>query len=216
MKNIVFDLGKVLIDWQPELAFLSYFSDVGATQAWMHRVGFEEWNRMQDGGRSLADGLAAARVAYGTDARPLDTYTERFPHTIARPVPGTWDLIEQLDASGVPLYAITNWSAENWPAAMTGYPRLRSIFRDIVVSGQEKLLKPDPQIYRLLLQRNGLQAEDCLFIDDSRANVEGAQQVGMHAIHFTGAAALSEALEDLGFLGPRLGPSSADAARSAR
>ena len=205
MKNIVFDLGKVLIDWQPELAFRDYFAGPAEIAAWMRRVDFDGWNRLQDGGRSLGDGLAAARAQFGDDALPLETYVQRFPLTITRPMPGTWDLIELLDASEIPLFAITNWSADNWPAAVAQYPRLGTIFRDIVVSGQVGMLKPEPGIYELLLNRNGLQAGDCLFIDDSAENVRGAVAVGMKAVRFTGADALSDQLEKLGLLGPRYG-----------
>lgn len=203
MKNIVFDLGKVLIDWQPELAFRDHFADPADIAPWMQRVDFDGWNRLQDGGRSLGDGLAAARAQFGDDAAPLETYVQHFPRTITRPMPGTWELIELLDASEIPLFAITNWSADNWPAAMAQYPRLGTIFRDIVVSGQVGMLKPDAGIYELLMNRNGLQARDCLFIDDSVENVQGAAEIGMKAIRFTSAEDLSERLEKLGLLGPR-------------
>lgn len=202
MKNIVFDLGRVLIDWQPELAFRDHFADPAEIGPWMARVDFDGWNRLQDGGRSLADGLAVARATYGDDAAPLETYVQNFPLTITQPVPGTWDLIEMLDASEFALFAITNWSADNWPAALARYPRLGTIFRDIVVSGQVGMLKPEPGIYELLMNRNGLRASDCLFIDDSVDNVKGAADLGMKAIQFTGADDLSDRLERLGLLGP--------------
>jgi 2-haloacid dehalogenase len=122
------------------------------------------------------------------------------PLTIETPVPGTWEIAEALLARGVPLYAITNWSAETWPHALALYPRLETIFNDIVVSGQVKQLKPAAAIYRLLMDRNGLEAGDCIFIDDSMANVEGARAVGMDAIHFTGAEALGRELAARGLL----------------
>ena len=115
-------------------------------------------------------------------------------------MPGTWEIAEALLARGVPLYAITNWSAETWPHAVALYPRLETIFNDIVVSGQVKQLKPAAAIYRLLMDRNGLEAKDCIFIDDSMANVEGARAVGMDAIHFTGAEALGRELAARGLL----------------
>lgn len=203
MKNIVFDLGRVLIDWKPRLAFRDHFDDPAEVVAWMQRADFHGWNRLQDGGRSLAEGLAAARAELGDDAAPLETYVQRFPLTIADPVAGTWDLIEQLDASEIALFAITNWSADNWPAALARYPRLGTIFRDIVVSGQVGMLKPEAGIYELLLQRNGLSAAECLFIDNSAENVQGAAAVGMKAIRFTNADDLSDRLVRLGLLGPR-------------
>lgn len=199
MHNIVFDLGKVLIDWDPALAFTEYFDDPRDIPAWMERIDFHGWNLEQDGGRSFADGIAAARQAHGEDARPLEGYVRNFPRTIARPVPGTWEVIETLDMAGVPLFAITNWSADTWPAALQGYPRLHTIFRDIVVSGRVGLRKPDPAIFGLLLDRHRLAPGATVFIDDSAANVEAARNAGMTGILFTDARALSDELAGLGF-----------------
>ena len=200
MKNVIFDLGAVLIEWDPALAFADIFTNRDAAEAWLERIEFHSWNRFQDGGRSFDDGISVARAGHGDEARHLAGYLDAYPLTIETPVPGTWEIAEALLARGVPLYAITNWSAETWPHALALYPRLETIFNDIVVSGQVKQLKPEPAIYRLLLDRNGLAAGDCVFIDDSIANVEGARAVGMDAIHFTGAEALSRELAARGLL----------------
>lgn len=114
-------------------------------------------------------------------------------------VPGSVALLEALRTAGVPLFAITNFSAEKFALTQARFPFLRG-FRDVVVSGAERLLKPDPAIYRLLLERNGLAAARCLFIDDSAKNVAGAQAVGMHAHHFRDAAGLADALRAHGLL----------------
>jgi 2-haloacid dehalogenase len=198
MKNVIFDLGNVLIEWDPALAFADVFTTRDAAEAWLDEIGFHDWNRAQDGGRSFAEGIAAARAQHGDRARWLDGYLAAFPVTIENPVPGSWEILEDLAAQGVPLYALTNWSAESWPAARELHPRL-ALFRDVLVSGQERLLKPDAAIYRRLLDRNGLAAESCIFVDDSPANVAGARAVGIDAIHFTGAEALREALRQRGF-----------------
>lgn len=195
MRHVVFDLGNVLIGWRAETAFADHFPDDAATRDWMARAGFAEWNRLQDGGRGFAEGLAQARADLGDDlAAPLAGYLDRFPLTIADPVPETWKIAERLAAQGHRLFAITNWGRETWPAALALYPRLATLFEDIVVSGIEGMLKPDPAIYRLLLTRNRLDAADCLFIDDSPANVAGAQAVGMDALLFTDAATLARDL----------------------
>lgn len=194
MKNVIFDLGAVLIEWDPVLAFADVFTTRDAAEDWLARIDFAGWNRLQDGGRSFADGLAAAHGAHGDEARHLNGYLDAFALTIEKPVPGSWEIAEALLARGVPMYAITNWAAETWPAALELYPRLNALFGDIVVSGEVKALKPQPPIYRLLLDRNGLMAGDCVFIDDSPANVEGARALGMDAIHFTGAPALGDEL----------------------
>ncbi|WP_199262104.1 HAD family hydrolase [Paracoccus binzhouensis] len=190
MKNVIFDLGGVLIDWDPALAFADVFTDRAAAEAWMARIDFPAWNRLQDGGRSFAEGLAAARAEHGDEARHLAGYLAGFPLTIEKTVPGSWEVAEALLARNLPLYAITNWAAETWPHALELHPRLGDLFRDILVSGQVGALKPAPAIFRLLMDRNGLAARDCIFIDDSPANVEGARVLGMDGILFTGAEAL--------------------------
>lgn len=194
MKHVVFDLGQVLISWHPEAAFAGRFADDDAIRDWMAWIGFHDWNRQQDAGRSLAEGLAEIRAAHGAVAGPIDQYADRFGETIRDAVPGSWQIAEALKARGHRLFAITNWSADNWPAARAAYPRLDGLFEDIVVSGIERLLKPDPAIYLTLTSRNGIAAEDCIFIDDSPANVAGAVAVGMDAILFTDAPALAAAL----------------------
>ncbi|WP_104493209.1 HAD family hydrolase [Paracoccus denitrificans] len=194
MKSVIFDLGGVLIDWDPALAFADVFTSRAEAEAWMKRIGFADWNRIQDGGRSFAEGVAAARAVHGDEARHLAGYPLAFPVAIEKTVPGTWAIAEALLARGVPLYALTNWSAETWPHALELHPRLGGLFADILVSGQVGVLKPEPAIYRLLMDRNGLVAEDCIFIDDSAANAEGARALGIDAIHFTGAEALGEEL----------------------
>lgn len=190
MKSVIFDLGAVLIEWDAALAFADVFTSRDAAEEWMARIGFADWNRHQDGGRSFAEGLAVARAEHGDAAAALAGYLAAFPVAIEKRVPGSWEIAEALLARGVPLYALTNWAAETWPHALELHPRLSELFRDIVVSGQVHRLKPDAAIYRLLMDRNGLHPEDCIFIDDSMANVEGARALGMDAIHFTDAAAL--------------------------
>lgn len=199
-KCVIFDLGMVLIQWDPALAFADVFDTREAAEAWLAKIAFHDWNRIQDGGRSFAKGLAAAQAQHGSLADPLEGYLAAFPITIENPVPGSWGVIDALLAQDVPLFAITNWAAETWPLALKAYPRLGQVFRDVVVSGQAGLLKPDPAIYRLLLDRNGLDPADCVFVDDSPANVEGALALGIDAIRFTDAEDLAHALAGRGLL----------------
>lgn len=200
-RNVIFDLGMVLIEWDPALAFADVFDTRDAAEDWMRQIGFDGWNRLQDGGRSFADGIAAAIAQHGELAQPLADYLAAFHLTIEKPVPGSWEILEQLHDADVPLYAITNWSADTWPAAVETYPRLTQVFRDILVSGQEGLLKPEAAIYETLLRRNGLVARDCIFIDDSLKNVEGARALGIDAIHFSTAEELRSMLAARGLLG---------------
>ena len=125
----------------------------------------------------------------------ISAWGERFGETITEPVPGTHAIVEELDRRGVPLFAITNFSAEFWPPFHEREKAFFSRFQTIVVSGEEKLLKPDPAIYYLALDRFGLKPEQALFIDDRRINVEGARAVGMHAHLFTTAGELRQRLQ---------------------
>lgn len=188
-KFAVFDVGNVLIQWDLPAAFRADFPDDAAIADWLERIGFAEWNLRQDAGRPMVQAVAEAEAAHGEAAAPLRSYRTRFADTIHQPITGTWALLERLAARG-PVYAITNWSAELWPEALRLHPRLATVFTDVVVSGREGIIKPDPAIYRLLLDRNALAPGDCLFIDDAPKNVAGAKAVGMDAVLFTSPEAL--------------------------
>ncbi|MEZ5751368.1 MAG: HAD family phosphatase [Paracoccaceae bacterium] len=198
--NVIFDVGNVLIRWAPERAVAHVFPDPAEAMAYLHRVGFFDWNYQQDGGRSWEDGLATLEAAHPGQAVPLAAYRERFALTIDAPIDGSWALAERLVEAGHRLFAITNFAAYLWPVAVDLHPRLASIFDDVVVSGEVKMLKPGPGIFDCLLRRNALNPAQCLFIDDSPANVEGARAVGMMAHHFTTPEGLADALVSLGLL----------------
>lgn len=199
--NIVFDVGNVLIRWAPEQAVAHVFADPSEALDWLRRVGFFDWNVVQDGGRGFDTGLAVLETLHPGAAKVLGAYVERFGLTIAEPIEGTWELLEALRAAGHRLFAITNFAAYTWPVALDLHPRLGTSFEDVVVSGDEHLLKPGPEIYHLLCTRNNIMPGNCLFIDDSTANVAGAQAVGMAAHHFTTPAALDADLRARGLLG---------------
>jgi 2-haloacid dehalogenase len=198
--NIVFDIGNVLIRWRPERAVAHVFPDPEAAQAYFARVGFFEWNYVQDGGRPFAEGLAALEAAHPGHSAPLADYPARFAETIREPIAGSWALLDAVRTAGHRVFAITNFARETWPVALRVHPRLANAFEDVVVSGLEGLLKPEAAIYQLLCERNGLAAAECLFIDDSPANVEGARRVGMAAHHFTTPEALARSLAAEGVL----------------
>jgi len=199
-RAVVFDIGNVLIRWAPERAIAHHFPDPIQALAWYERVGFHDWNLEQDRGRTLAEALPVIDAAHPGAGAILADYAQTFVETIRQPIAGTWALAEALAERGVPLHAITNWSAELFPVARALHPRLDTLFGVTVVSGAERLIKPDPEIYRRLLDRTGLAAGDCLFIDDSPKNVAGAQAVGMQAHHFTDPAALRADLLARGLL----------------
>ncbi|PVE46020.1 HAD family phosphatase [Pararhodobacter aggregans] len=198
--NLVFDVGNVLIRWRPELAVAHVYPEREAALAYLERMGFAAWNLANDGGRPFAEAMAELRAAHGAEAEALAEYPARFGETIREPIAGTWALIDRLKAKGLRLFAITNFAAETWPVALRVHPRLGEDFEDVIVSGQVGLLKPGAAIYRLLLERHGLAAEDCLFIDDSAGNVAGARAVGMQVHLFTTPPALEADLAARGLL----------------
>ncbi len=200
MTAIIFDVGNVLIRWDPKLLLRQILPDEAAVEAFLQDVDFPAWNLAQDAGRSWADGVAVQSAATPRHAGTLAALHERWHETLPGPVPGSIEILDALRDAGRPLYAIANYSAEKWDETLLRFPFLRSTFRDVVVSAHERLTKPDPRIYRLCLSRNQLKPADCVFIDDAPANVAGAQAVRMDAIHFTDAEGLAWALRLRGLL----------------
>lgn len=198
MKAVVFDIGNVLLRWDPYLAFLPELGSRTAVDEFLARVNFFAWNLENDRGRSLGEALLA--IDDPADRAILARYGERFHLTVREPIAGTWALLDRLKARGLAVHAITNWSAELWPVGVAVHPRLGEVFGVTVVSGIEGLIKPDARIYSALCERAGLAAADCLFIDDSKANVAGARDFGMQAHHFTDPEALAAELNQRGLL----------------
>jgi 2-haloacid dehalogenase len=194
--NVVFDIGNVLVDWQPHLAWPELTES--DARDFMTRIDFGARNLRADHGERFAD--LAAELDDEEDRARLNRYVCNYALTVPNAVPGTWALVDRLIARGVPLHAITNWSTETWPEGLKSHPRLGHIFGTLVVSGEVRLIKPDPAIYRLFCGRARLAPDVCVFIDDKPANCDGARAIGMDAIPFTDAAALDAALTDRGLL----------------
>lgn len=198
---VVFDVGRVLYDWDPRFLYQRLIPAGEALDAFLRDVVTHDWHFQHDAGRDFADTSAELIAAHPQHEALIRAWSPRFLESIGAPVPGMHALVEDLDAAGVPLYAITNFSHEFWPPFRSREAALFDRFRDVVVSGVEKLVKPDAAIYRLALARWGLEPGDTVFIDDNLANVDGARAVGMHAIHFAGqtdAAAVRATLRTLG------------------
>lgn len=192
---VVFDLGGVLIGWDPAQAIMSQFSgNWEAARSFLEHVNFAQWNLEQDRGRSWCEASEAFNRSFPEHAGLLEQYVENFHTSLTGAISGSVSVLERLHARGIPLYAITNWAADTFAKTRQDYPFLK-VFRDIVISGEEKCVKPDPEIYQILLRRNNLKSEACVFIDDNMDNVRGAQRVGMHAVHFTSPEALETDLE---------------------
>ncbi|MEN8858860.1 MAG: HAD-IA family hydrolase [Qipengyuania flava] len=195
VEAVVFDVGRVLYQWHLRHLFEKIVDDRARLETLLGEVVTEEWHFEHDRGRTLGE-MVPERIALYPDFEPeIRAYATRFNETIPGPVPGSHALVERLDARGVPLYAITNFGAEFWAGFRPSEP-IFDRFRDIVVSGEEKLAKPDPAIFALAESRFARSASTMLFIDDNRANVDAAAACGWHVHHFTDAAALESDLAD--------------------
>jgi 2-haloacid dehalogenase len=197
---VIFDVGNVLYGWDPESFLARQLPEDEARLRFIEDVDLWSWHDSLDGGRAFDAAAAELSELFPDYARLIAAWGERFGETITDPVPGVHALVEQLDARGVPLFAITNFSADFWPPFRAREAAFFARFRDIVVSGEEKLLKPDPAIYYLALDRFGLRPDEALFVDDRKINVEGALAVGMKAHLFTDADDLHRRLDAEGLL----------------
>ena len=193
IKNIVFDFGGVLVDWNPRYLYDKYFGDAEQSQWFLDNICLYSWNIQMDGGKPFAEGVAEMVEKFPEYKEAIEIYHSRWVEMIGGEVEGTADLIRRLKAAGYGVYGLTNWSNETYPFIRDTYP-IFSEFDGIVVSGDEKLLKPDPAIYDCLLGRYGLKAEESIFIDDNVANVAGAMVVGMYAIQFQDAKQVEDQL----------------------
>ena len=200
---VVFDLGGVLIDWDPRHLYRKLFaSDETTMEHFLATVCTHEWNRCQDAGRSFAEGAWLLKAEHPEKAELIDAYGNRFDEMLAGPIAGAVEILAELWDRGVPLYGLTNWSAETYPAALERFAFLRW-FRGILVSGEVGIIKPDPRIFALLIERFAIEPRCTVYIDDVEANAAAALPFGIHAIHFTTPEKLREELVGLGLLPSR-------------
>lgn len=196
---VIFDLGGVLLEWDPRNLYRRLIPDAEACEHFLTEVCPPEWNHQQDAGRSFAEAEAEAISRHPDKADLIRAWLPGFSEMIPNAVEGTVDILERLHAKNVPLYALTNFSGETFKPTFKRFPFFQR-FRGIVVSGDEKMLKPEARIYQLLCSRYGVDPKDAIFIDDVPKNVEGANAVGIHGIHFRSPAQLEQELRSLGFL----------------
>ncbi len=197
---VVFDVGNVLFRWEPRALYERLIDDDRALDAFLAEVCTPEWHFQHDAGRDFADTSAELIAAHPRHEALIRAWGPRFNEQLPGPVPGMPEIVEELDAAGVPLFAITNFSHEFWPPFRASQEALFGRFRDIVVSGAERLVKPDPAIYALALDRFGLSGPEAVFVDDSPPNVDAAADAGIHAVHFTDAATFRADLVRFGLL----------------
>jgi len=198
-QSVIFDVGRVLFDWDLRYLFSKMISDRDELEWFVTHVVTPEWHFQHDAGRALADMLPELKAEFPDHAPLIDAYATRFNETIPAPIPGSLELVARLDAADVPLFAITNFGHEFWEGFYPTQP-VFDRFRDIVVSGTEKLMKPDPAIYRLAIERFGIDPAGAIFIDDVAKNIEGAESVGITGHLFKDAATLEADLTARGYL----------------
>lgn len=199
---VVFDLGGVLIDWNPRHLFRSVFpDDEAAMERFLAEVATPEWNAEQDRGRSWADGLALLVERHPENRAAIEAYGSRWLETIGGPIADSVEILADLRRiGGARLLALTNWSSETFALARPQFAFL-DWFEAIVVSGVERLIKPDPAIFRILAERHGLEPASTVYIDDTAVNVRAAADLGFDAIAFTTPGELRIELARRGLLG---------------
>lgn len=201
IQALVFDVGRVLVQWDPRHLFRALIPEVEARERFLAEVCPMAWNLELDRGRSWDEAIAERCAAFPEHATLIRAYRDRWEEMVPGAIPGTVRILEELHALGLPCYALTNFSVEMFERTLRRFPFFRC-FDGIVVSGEEGLVKPDPCIYRRLTERYALDPARLLFIDDAEANVEAARACGWQAIHFLDAESLRAELLSRGVLSP--------------
>ncbi len=196
IKNIIFDFGGVLLDWNPRYLYKSYFNNDEEMEHFLADICNGEWNIKQDAGRPFAEAVKELQAKFPEYAEAIQMYDDDWEKMLKCELPGSIDLLKELKSMGYGIYGLTNWSAEKIGYAFANYSFF-SLFDGIVVSGVEKVVKPDRKIYEILLERYSLKPGECVFIDDNQDNVDMAKVLGINAIRFDNIGNVKEHLETL-------------------
>jgi 2-haloacid dehalogenase len=202
IETVIFDLGGVLVDWNPRYLYKKLLKDENEIEFFLDNICTAEWNAEQDAGRPFRDGVAMLQQQYPQYAGLIEAYDRRWEEMLGE---ADWEAVKILDEikqSGMPVYALTNWSGEKFPIAKKRYDFL-NWFDGILVSGEVGLKKPDLKIFRLMLEKYQLDAGKTVYLDDVMANIIAANEAGLRTIHFQSAAQLRAALRAWGILSPR-------------
>ena len=200
IKAIIFDYGNVLLEWNPRYVYQRYFpNDPEGMEDFLKEIDFMEWNAQQDKGRTFAEGVAALSKEFPHHAHLIQAYHDHWIDSVGEAYWETVDLIHQLKEKGFPIYGLSNWSAETFPYAREKF-NFFELFDDMVISGAVGFVKPEPEIFHILLAKVGRPAEECLFIDDSLPNIQQANTMGFETIHFVSPSQLRGTLVQLGLL----------------
>ena len=196
IKNIIFDFGGVLLDWNPRYLYKSYFNNDEEMEHFLADICNGEWNIRQDAGRPCAEAVKELQAKFPEYAEAIQMYDDDWEKMLKCELPESIDLLKELKFMGYGIYGLTNWSAEKIGYAFANYSFF-SLFDGIVVSGVEKVVKPDRKIYEILLERYSLKPGECVFIDDNQDNVDMAKVLGINAIRFDNIGNVKEHLETL-------------------
>ncbi len=197
---IIFDYGGVLVDWDPRYLYRKLLNgDEQAVEQFLKEVRFFEWNVQQDAGRPFHDAILEICSRYPQHCELIRAYDQRYEESISGPIWATVEILRELKTLGYPLYGLSNWPAEKFPPVRDKY-EFFSWFDDIIISGDVRLAKPDPAIFRLLSERIGHAPQDCLYIDDALHNIDVASELGFQVIHFQSADQLKDDLRALRIL----------------
>lgn len=196
IKNIIFDFGGVLLDWNPRYLYKSYFNNDEEMEHFLADICNGEWNIRQDAGRPFAEAVKELQAKFPEYAEAIQMYDDDWEKMLKCELPESIDLLKELKFMGYGIYGLTNWSAEKIGYAFANYSFF-SLFDGIVVSGVEKVVKPDRKIYEILLERYSLKPGECVFIDDNQDNVDMAKVLGINAIRFDNIGNVKEHLETI-------------------
>ena len=200
IKAIIFDYGNVLIEWDPRYVYSRYFPDnPEAMERFFKEVDFMGWNAHQDKGRTFKEGVADLSSRFPHYSHLIQAYHDHWKDSIGIAYTDTVEIMKQLKQKGYPLYGLSNWSAETFPYAQKKFDFFH-LLDDMVISGEVGHVKPEPEIFQIMLNKIGRPAQECLFIDDSLANIQQAQKMGFQTIHFESAEQLRITLHDLEIL----------------
>jgi 2-haloacid dehalogenase len=193
IRAIIFDFGGVLLEWDPHNLYKRYFNNPKEIDDFLTEINFSEWNMQQDKGRSFSEGVADLSEKYPHYRDLIHAYKEYWEESIVGPIEGSVAILHELKKDGYSLYGLSNWSAETFPKAFNKYDFFK-VFDGIIISGDVKVVKPDPAIFEILLKMVGLPASDCLLIDDSSANIISAHKLGFASILYRSPSQLKHEL----------------------
>lgn len=198
VKNIIFDFGGVLMDWNQRYFYKDYFKDDEKMDFFLKNIATDAWNAEQDRGRSLQEGTEILVAKHPEWEKEIRAFYDNWTKMLKGDIPKNVEVLRKLEHTDYELFGLTNWSAETFPYALENYDFFQIFDGKIVVSGTEKLIKPDPEIWNVLLNRYNIKAEESVFIDDNAKNIEAAKKIGFITIHITPETDLEAELKKLG------------------